>query len=80
MNTLISVVCEGSNARISGGRRLGVKSRICADVWAYEELFEEGGVTRGDDESVEILTSEVSCAAISFAANCRLLYGLEKSV
>ena len=69
VNTVISAVCEGSTARIGGGRRLGVKSRICADVWAYEELFDEGGVTRGDDESVEILISDVSCADITSATS-----------
>ena len=59
--TLINAVCEGSSARVSGGRRVNIRSRISADIQSYGEIENGNFADDDDDASVQRLCKEVEC-------------------
>ena len=58
--TLINAVCEGSSARVSGGRRVNIRSRVTADIQSYGEI-DNGGISDAEDSSVQRLFKDVEC-------------------
>lgn len=64
VTSAVSVCCEGSSARLSVGRRLNIKSRLCADVRAYGET-DSGPSDMGGGEETQLRYMRRKCGRIT---------------